>query len=554
MQKWRKAKGFIIVAAIVALAVLCHSVSRRTDNGMLGSALDFTRTFLYVGLFSSWGFSVSRRVIQKRTKSYLIAVSALMVFWLSLREFKFRFVTDTAVIRYMWYAYYIPILLIPLIALLVSIYTGRGDDFKPTKTVAALFAVTIAFIFAVLSNDAHRLVFSFPADAPEWSEYVDYSYGPLYVALTLWGIACCVAAIFIMTLKSRVPKTRRFIWLPLVPFAAAIVYIILYTLRAPSSIMAEIDDLAVFYCLVFTWFFESCIGCGLIQSNTRYNDLFGSSGDLSVKITDKDYNVRFDADSAAPIPKELMISAQNGPVENDGKLIRNMPINGGHVVWSEDISELIELKETLKFRRDELNERNAFLKYEYEKEKQHKTVLEQNRLYDLMEKKTHAKLEKIDKLIDKYEMADDDEKKRRILSFIVVLGSYIKRQKDFVLTLDSSPTMEESKLSGALAESFRSLSLLGISGGAIVLTKGQTCDGRLLSLAYDFFEDVTETVYADARYINVSVCETLGKLRAVVRTDFEGDFSDVCTKYPRASVVAEDGTTLILPLEWRDDL
>lgn len=554
MYKKRKIYVTVIaVAVIIISAIACHSISRRTDSAALRTTLDFTRTFLYVALFFAWGLSVRRRVIQKRIRRYHIAVSALTVFWLVLREFKFRFAADADLLRHMWYAYYIPILFIPLIALLVSIYLGK-NDFKRYKAIEiTLYSISVLLIMLVLTNDIHGFVFSFPPDEPVKSEYVNYTYGAGFFIIAAWGIMCSVFAIVIMVIKSRIPKTNRFLWLPLLPFGAAVIYIILYALRVPSLIMGEIDDLAVFDCLVFIGFFESSIDCGLIQSNARYNDLFRASGDLSVGIADKDYNVVFGTGSSVKIEKNEMIRAESGSfVTEEKKIVRNMPISGGHVVWYEDISELLELEETLEDRKDELRERNALLKYEYEKEKNHKTIVEQNRLYEITEQKTGKQIEKIENLIECYGKTEDNAEKRRILSMILVLGSYIKRSKDFALTLDSESMISCDRLAGAFSESFRALSSLGIRGGTFIERDKDDIKGDVLVRAYDFFEDAVESFYEQARFINISVCRVEGVLRISISTDCEKDVGSLRTKYPDMRVCDEDdGMMLILPLERR---
>ena len=99
------------------------------------------------------------------------------------------------------------------------------------------------------------------------------------------------------------------------------------------------------------------------------------------------------------------------------------------------------------------------------------------------------------------------------VSYIVVLGSFIKRRKDFILSIDSTPTLPVKKLSSAFGESFRALKKMNISGGFYVNTEKEFVDGKILAYAYDFFEDVIETVLDAAKYINTRVYEVNGVLR-----------------------------------------
>lgn len=84
----------------------------------------------------------------------------------------------------------------------------------------------------------------------------------------------------------------------------SIANVVLYALRIPFA-RAIGWDLAIFESMAFTVFFESCIQSGLIQSNTRYADMFRASRDLSVQITDNHYVVQYSAENAEPMCREI---------------------------------------------------------------------------------------------------------------------------------------------------------------------------------------------------------------------------------------------------------
>ncbi|MBR3801861.1 MAG: hypothetical protein IKK37_00255, partial [Clostridia bacterium] len=69
---------------------------------------------IFITLQVGWVISLQRRIINKRIRIYLIAVGLLMAFWLTVRTCKWFFVSDMEVLcRYLWYAFYIPMVLIP---------------------------------------------------------------------------------------------------------------------------------------------------------------------------------------------------------------------------------------------------------------------------------------------------------------------------------------------------------------------------------------------------------------------------------------------------------
>ena len=231
-------------------------------------------------------------------------------------------------------------------------------------------------------------------------------------------------------------------------------------------------------------------------------------------------------------------------------MMHNMPIHGGHAIWTEDISELLNLREKFEETKEELKDRNALLQYEYEREKEHKVVEEQNRLYDMLQSKTQTQLDKISRLVSMYQQADSADIRKRILPEIVVLGSFIKRRKDFVLSIDSTPTIPESKLTGALSESFRALDLMNIKGSYLVHTGKEYLSGDVLTLAYDFFEDAVEVSIDSLRSISVRVFPVNGRLRISIFADGDGVFETLAEKYPSAVILRdEDSVQLSLPLE-----
>ena len=539
-----------IVLAVVAAAVLCRVVVRTTSIYFLESLANFVRIFLYLGLFAVWGVSIRRRVMQTQAKRYMVSVAALMVLWLTVREFRWHLVLNADARRWLWYLYYVPILLIPLLALLVSMSLGKGGPYLLPRWTTALYLPTVLLIALVLTNDLHQWMFAFPNSAAMRSE-LDYRYGAVFYIIAAWIILCTIAAFAVMLSKCRIPRTNRVLWLPLVPFGVAVAYAVLYTIRVPF-VVNELGDLAVLDCLLFTAIFESCVQCGLIQSNTRYYDLFRASVDTSAQIVDKEYVVRFAANGSAPFSRETMMAAEAAPVIlPDGKRIHSMPINGGHVVWTEDISELLALREKLESVQEDLSDRNEIVQMEYVQEKEQKTVEEQNRLYDLMQQKTQSQLDQAKILAARYGKAETEEEKKRILARIVILGSYIKRRKDFVLSQQGAAVVTGHTLESAFGESYRSLGLLNIRGAYYVRTGQAQSAGERLAAAYDFFEYFMETVLDTAQYLNVRVGAVDGLLRCAVETDGTPDPDAIVHKYPAARF-SRDGngvTECILPLE-----
>ena len=83
-----KENKWIFIGALIVCAVICRILG---NHGIYSSFFGLIRSMLYIGLYMSWGISVSRRVVQKPVRRCLITVSGLMVFWFVVRTIKYFF-------------------------------------------------------------------------------------------------------------------------------------------------------------------------------------------------------------------------------------------------------------------------------------------------------------------------------------------------------------------------------------------------------------------------------------------------------------------------------
>ena len=117
----------ILIAATILWAILARVLSKL---GYAHVTLGLIRTMIYIGLYTAWGSSIRKRIVQAQARHFLTAISALMVFWFSVRTMKYYFVIDPTVTRYLWYLYYLPMMLIPVLAVYVSISLGKPEGFR----------------------------------------------------------------------------------------------------------------------------------------------------------------------------------------------------------------------------------------------------------------------------------------------------------------------------------------------------------------------------------------------------------------------------------------
>lgn len=523
-------KRIYMICATVLLAVIAAYSFRLIGRGSFYPTLfSYLRSFIYIGLYAAWGLSVRRRIVQKQVGRYLTGISVLLILWFSFRTVKYFIFWQPDAIRCLWYLFYLPMLFVPMLALLIAMSLGKPDDYRLPKAAVLLWIVTAVLLLLVLTNDLHQLVFTFPKDAAVWSD-TDHGYGIGYFPVIGWQVICGVAALVVMLFKCRLKNGRRRLW-PAVPMAVSLAYIALNYTGVPW-LKALFGDVTAFQSFMYMLCFEACIACGFIHSNSRYGDLFDASEGTSAAIADRDFNIRYAAKSTEPLSKEIIASACQSPVTIGGGLsVHTMPIAGGYAVWTEDVSALLAVKEESESLAKELSERNEILRYEYKREAKRRKVEEQNRLYDLLQSETQAQIDRIADLTKEYRRisGSDTYKARTLLSEIAVLCSYIKRRKHLTLLSDRGYKISASEPERAFSESLQTLKLLNVRGTLYVESALPMLSGRAAAAMFDFYESVIEADLENLTSVQVSLVSA-GGLRLSLNVCCSADLSSFANK------------------------
>ena len=530
-------KKILTTGSAVLLAVIMAYTFRIIGRGHFYPTLfSYMRSFIYIGLYTAWGLSIRRRIVQKQVGRYLVSISVLLILWFAFRTVKYFILWQPDAIRYMWYFFYLPMLFVPMLALLIAMSLGKPDDYRLPGWSAIMWIVSGALLLLVLTNDLHQLVFTFPEDAVEWSDR-DHGYGIGYFPVIGWQMVCGVAAFVVMLFKCRLKKDGYRLW-PVIPMAISLAYLALNYIGVPW-LKALFGDVTAFQSLMYMLCFEACIACGYIHSNTRYADLFASSEGTSAQIMDKDFNIRYSALNTEPISKETIMMAGQSPVTTAGGLtVHTMPISGGYAVWTEDVSALLAIKEESESLAEELAERNEILRYEYKREAKRRQVEEQNRLYDLLQSVTQRQIDRIAMLTKEYRRISgtDSGRAETILSEIAVLCSYIKRRKHLTLLTDRDIKIPAAEIERALNESLRTLGLLGVRSTLYVENGLSMLSGRMAAAVFDFYESVIETDLEHLTSIQVSLADVDGlrlSMNVLCKADlsvFENKENIICDK------------------------
>ena len=527
-MKWNKKKICILVA--VAALLLVANICRLIGNcGIYKKQAGLIRSFLYIVLFATWGLSAYSRIIQPVTRRYLSEIAFLMVFWFVIRSLKFHIVSSELypnITRYLWYLYYLAILFIPLLAVFVAISIGKSENYRLSKKDTLLYIPTTVLFLLVITNDLHQLVFTFPKDAVVWTDD-KYGYTVVYYFLILWLFFCALTMFTVMYKKRRVSGTKRMILLPCIPLVALVFYLILYFFRI-EWLQFIAGDMTAVMCLMYAVTLEICIQCGFIQANTHYMELFDAST-VGAQITDKEYHVLRSSRAAKDMDTKVLCQTARGPVMlNDGIRLSGAPIRVGYVVWTEDISPLLKVLDELEEVKENLEDSNTILEEEHALKKREAHIMEQDRLYTIIQRDTAHQIRLLDHMIEQVETVTRDEERKQLLRKMLVIGAYLKRRSNLVFLADKSSTLDAKELALTLGESLDNLETCGISCGFQMDLKEPVLSDQMIAM-YDFFEKVVERSLDCTYSITVYAGKTDDFLFLHVNTDADTDFSDLAS-------------------------
>ncbi|MGN0382371.1 MAG: hypothetical protein ACI4EP_10895 [Suilimivivens sp.] len=527
-MKWNKKKICILVA--VAALLLVANICRLIGNcGIYKKQAGLIRSFLYIVLFATWGLSAYSRIIQPVTRRYLSEIAFLMVFWFVIRSLKFHIVSSELypnITRYLWYLYYLAILFIPLLAVFVAISIGKSENYRLSKKATLLYIPTTVLFLLVITNDLHQLVFTFPKDAVVWTDD-KYGYTVVYYFLILWLFFCALTMFTVMYKKRRVSGTKRMILLPCIPLVALVFYLILYFFRI-EWLQFIAGDMTAVMCLMYAATLEICIQCGFIQANTHYMELFDAST-VGAQITDKEYHVLRSSRAAKDMDTKVLCQTARGPVMlNDGIRLSGAPIRVGYVVWTEDISPLLKVLDELEEVKENLEDSNTILEEEHALKKREAHIMEQDRLYTIIQRDTAHQIRLLDHMIEQVETVTRDEERKQLLRKMLVIGAYLKRRSNLVFLADKSSTLDAKELALTLGESLDNLETCGISCGFQMDLKEPVLSDQMIAM-YDFFEKVVERSLDCTYSITVYAGKTDDFLFLHVNTDADTDFSDLAS-------------------------
>ena len=520
----------IFVFAIIAAAYSCRMLAKFDIGGVY---MNYIRATLYLLLFALWGYSLDRRIIQTQALHCMRLTAALMLVWLVLRTLKYEVVTDITVARYIWYLYYLPMLFIPLFGVYIALSLGKSEKYRLTGRIVALAAIPAILFSLVITNDLHQQMFAFNSGIPGRPDNYSYHHRYLYFICLGWMVGCMIFSLIRLLKKSRIKNGGKKPLMPFIIGCITILYGILY-LTGLSAVRWWFGDMNVMFCLLYAAIYESCIRCRMIQSNTGYVELFEAST-LAAVIMDRSGNVVIRSRAA----DEDMICPQDGTqiIRPDGTRISSAPINGGYVVWKDNVRPLTELRAQLSENKAQIKNNKEKLHEAYLIQKKLHELTEKRRIYDKLDLMYGDQINRIGQLLKQCENTETNEV-HNILKRILLLGTYIKRSANLYFLSLEHELLSQQDIQLTVDEAVRVMNVCGTECSVVYYMTKPMHSEEVMRL-FNLLKTVVETAVDGLN--SIFICLSDDEMNLSVECDV--DLSLIISS--NVTVKQEDGLWLV---------
>lgn len=508
--------------AFLLLAGAANVLSRvfSPEAASLMTALNYV---ILTGLLLFWIQSVRTRLLPSSVRTYILSAAFLMLLFMLLRIFRYRFAVEPVVMRYAVYAYFVPQLLIPALFLMICIRIRRGDSERGKKNESLLLIPACLLALAVITNDLHALVYVPKISLSSFAvDNGTYSYGVIFYFLYIWVIlAVGLGLAFLLRGVGRFPKgaVRQLLTVISLWFG----YLTLFSLvfdRMPHSLRPfNMPETHIFGLLGV---FEVCIRHRLIPCNEEYSGFFHALGS-SALVTDRQLDPVYRTKTALPVKRSELKAALESPVELPGaQKLSGREIRGGYAFWTEDESAVRRAQARLEDANETIEQENELIRAETEQKEKAAYLQSRHRIYHEIAAELYPIQKRIARLLGSAKPGTDGF--RDTIAMVSVLNAYVKRKTNLLLLASEKERLSLRELLLALRESAEYLTLAGMQTSADMREDKELSTDRALAL-YDAFEQLAEQLLGAASSMMVSVSEA--GLRISVKADRRPDAAEI---------------------------
>ena len=445
--------------------------------------------FVYIAILLAWGLTVRSRILHDRIRRLLLCSCAFMILIFVLRICRYDLFRESLKVgETMLYLYAVCYTVVALQSFLVALCVGRGESGDPLCGTWFLWLLEGLLCFAMLSNPRHGLFYVFEPGTIEIKVH-----GPLYFLMILWCAVFAIASIVLLLIRCRNSVSRRYWFLPAGAMAIGVAFLVWYFIAggAPKIGPYKLFNVQEAFCLTAILPFEAMFLIGLIPTNNDY-DLFFRNASIKAAILDRTGN---------PVIVSPSYRAETAAGERE----QSAEIAGGSVVWTEDISEFLRLREELTSVNADLAEENELIEEENRLREERIAFETRNRLYDSISEALKPQTEAMKRLLEQGEEQDDGcDDLRGNLKFALLMGVYIKRMGNLMLLADGKKTLSIDELALSVSESFEYMKLGGIACSIRCLQHRELPAPQLL-FCFRLFEHIAEKNYHDIHAFEVEL-------------------------------------------------
>ena len=514
-ERFRVALASAVIFVLIVFMSFFYRFYRSAE-AMENAVVFWIAAAVYFAIPVIWGVSVRRRILHARIRRDLYGITISMDLLVILRCLRYRIYSDVEpASQLLWFAYYIPMLLIPAFSYLAFLCVGRSEREPIPKRGIAVSVLSGLLILGIMTNGLHGLAFRLGRGAEDWTKSDEYTYGPLYFAVVALILALIASMFVHLWRRCQLKHRGRRIAVPLSVLAVFIALGVVYT-ADPIPPYSHSLEIVVLVNMGTISLWEACLQTDLFPMNEQYREMFAASP-IAAKIVDRDYHVHYASDTAMNLPTSVLIHAENGAIPlGNGTRLRSAPIAGGRVLWLEDVSEVERMLGALRDTGERLAENNELLAAEVELRRRRASVDEENRLYDRIASEVSGSLGKLDGLLAAESVDPADDARR--LAAVCVIGAYVKRRSNLILIGERENTVAAAELGLCLRESLESLGAAGIETSLDAQSDGNLTK-ETVWLAYDVFEEAAERSLDGAKAIRAEYRASEGALLLRVRCE-----------------------------------
>lgn len=469
-----------------------------------------------------------RTVIDERIRRYMVAIGSMIALWFVLRIEKYvAFEENVTVSRYLWYAYYIPTIMIPHLSFSLSLMVGKMSNKKP-RIILVSGVVSSVLVGLAFTNDLHQLMFRFNNG---YNNIDDYTYSLVYYAVFAWSFVIMISAIIILFHKCSITANKK---LSLV-LAFYIMLFLLWMMVTflnlrPIVFGRKFGEFTETLSYLMGGVIALCISIGLIPSNIGYDKLISKIG-FSAQIADADYKVVYSSYNATDLTTEQMQQSEV-MLDQNTKIVRKS-ISGGYAYWQVDLSELNKINSELEDVKEALSEEKEIIRLDNElKEKQAK-IDEKSKVYDNIAVKVYNQSVMIERLSK--QAKERPELFEQNMAMVCIFAAYIKRMANLMLLASDSEKINKVELLFSMKESARYLRKMGVVAEIVAKYEDDYISSIQAVAIYEAFQNLLEKANKDLKAISVVVGDD------DVKIALEGAVVDL----PNSIVETDDDTSFV---------